>query len=135
MCAVGAQEDGYALLQRERLDAALAALARADSLERDPRKVVFHAADAGLMAFAYAASGRYDEARREASRALAIYPHNRNARIVLAADAERMNRLEEAEAHLDTLQAVDPYDAKAVAMRGEIAALRRLLGGTGQRAR
>ncbi len=130
--ALIALEDGYALLLRRQFDAALASLARADSLERDPRKVVFRAATVGLVAFAYATSGRYDEARRQANRALVIYPHNRNARIVLAADAERMGRLEEAEAQLDTIQADDPSDAKAAAMRGEIAAMRGLPPATGR---
>jgi Tfp pilus assembly protein PilF len=118
------QEVGYALLQQEQFDRALATLARADSLEPDPRAVVFHANSAGLRAFAFETSMRFDEAKREARRAIAIDGHNRNARLVLAAEAIRAGELDEADGQLDSLLADDPRDAKGLQLREAVAAAR-----------
>ena len=122
--AIRVQEDAWALLQAEQFERALAAFARADSLERDPRAIVFRANNAALRSFAYEASNRFGEARREAVRALAIDAHNRNARLVMVAEAMHVRAFDAADAHLDSLLADYPHDAKAEQLRGDIAAAR-----------
>jgi tetratricopeptide (TPR) repeat protein len=122
--AVIAQSRAYEQIQAADFSAALASLARADSLERDPRAIVFRAKTRGLRAFALELSGQREEALREAEAALALHPHNDNARLVLASEALQRGDVAAGEAQLDTLLADNPTQAAALQMKARIEAAR-----------
>lgn len=107
-------------IDRQRWDVALEELARADSLQRDPGARLFASMVAGKRALALGGLGRWDEADREAARALALWAANDDARYALVLSALRAGRLREAEAMLDTLVRSHPSDPM----------LRELLGDT-----
>lgn len=71
-------------LAEHRIADVLAWTARADSLDHDPRNALFSASVASKRADALIALGRWDEAEREARRALALYPLDQDARVLIA---------------------------------------------------
>lgn len=118
--ALVAQEDAFDLLRAGRVDEAAALFARADRLEPDTSAAVFHGANAGMTAFAYATVRRDDEARLEAQRALRLHPHDRNARLVLAMDAFRKGDSAEARRLAGLILQDDGTDAKALALMSQL---------------
>ena len=122
--ALRVQEEAYAQLGAQHFAVALAALARADSLARDPRAVVFHAHNISMRAFALEITGNGDEAEREALHALAVYPHDYNARLVLAAEGLQHGHLDAADRQIDTLLADNPGQPAGLKLRDAIAAAR-----------
>lgn len=99
------------LIDRQRWDVAMGALAHAESLQSDPGARLFASMVAGKRALALGGLGRNDEAEREATRALALWAANDDARYALVVNALRTGRLREAEAMLDTLIRSHPNDA------------------------
>ncbi len=108
IAASRAQEDAYLALVAKRFDEAIRLYARAESLETDSLAYVFHAENLGGHAFALEMLERPDEAVPIARRALALYPKDVNARLVLASDALVHGRFDEGERWIDALLADDP---------------------------
>ncbi len=96
------------LIQRERWALAMDALARADSLQRDPGARLFASMVAGKRALALGGLGRTEESERQAARSLALWAGNDDARFAQVVAALSAGRLREAEALLDTLVRTHP---------------------------
>jgi tetratricopeptide (TPR) repeat protein len=122
--AIRVQEEGFAALRAQRFEEAIASFARSDSLWRDPHAVVFHASNVGLTAFALGTSGHGAQAEPLARTALAIYPHNENARFVIATEAARRGDYDMANGQLDSLLADNPRRPSALQLRAAIAGMR-----------
>jgi tetratricopeptide (TPR) repeat protein len=95
-------------------DSVLAALDRADALQRDRAASVFLSTLEAKRALCLLDLGRRDEAGAQARIALREWPANFDSRYVLARLAFDAGRLAEAEAQLDTLLATHPDDAGAI---------------------
>lgn len=98
------------LIDRQRWDVALGALARADSLQQDPGARLFASMVAGKRALALSGLERMDESDREAARALTLWAANDDARYAKVLNALRTSRLADAETMLDTLVRSHPRD-------------------------
>ncbi|HTR96498.1 MAG TPA: hypothetical protein VMH61_01230 [Candidatus Acidoferrales bacterium] len=118
------QSKAIADFRAGRYDSCLGEFTRADSLEPDPRAVVFHSESAGARAYALGMLERYDAARAEALRARAIDADNINARLVLVILDLGERRYDRAEALLDSLLADAPTQTTALEMQRTLRALR-----------
>lgn len=105
--------------------ATMAALERAEALQKDPGADVFLGLIAAKKALAFAGTGRPADAERSALDALERWPTNPDSRYVLAYLREKEGRWGEAAAQLDTLLSQYPGDAGAKALRERIRAERR----------
>jgi tetratricopeptide (TPR) repeat protein len=103
-----------------RAEPALVALARADSLERDPSAAIFLGDNAGRRAAALISVGRYDEAEREARTALRTSRLDVGARYVLALTWLAKKDRPRALAEIDSLLRVAPRDPDALELRAAI---------------
>jgi hypothetical protein len=110
--AMRAQENAYQRLLAGDCPAVFAACDLADSLEPDPRAVVFHGDNLGLRAAALETSMQGAAAVREARRALVLNPHNCNTRIVLASEALEHGELDGANLQIDSLLSEDPVSQR-----------------------
>jgi tetratricopeptide (TPR) repeat protein len=90
---------------------ALAALARADSLQRDPAAAVFRATTEALRSVCLLMLGQEAEAERQARHALEQWDGNQYSRYTLARLAIGRQRYAEAEALLTSQLALYPEDA------------------------
>ena len=109
-------------LRRDDVEGALAELAAADSLQRDPGALAFRADVMARRAYAWARSGRGDDAVAEARRAVRLSPENRGAHLTLASILEARGETAAARAELDTiLRRVEP-DADVERLRRQIEA-------------
>jgi tetratricopeptide repeat protein len=114
------------LIDQQRWQPALDALARSDSLQHDPAARLFESMVAGKRALALGGLGRTEEAERQAARALTLWPGNDDARFARLVAALSGGRLRDAEALLDTLVRAHPSDTL---MRRIQADTRRALAG------
>jgi hypothetical protein len=105
--------------------ATMAALDRAEALQRDPGADVFYGTVAAKKALAFAGQGDLEAAVLEASRGLERWPSNPDSRYVLAFVMEKEGRLDAAAAQLDTLLSQYPGDSGARDLRARIEAARR----------
>lgn len=110
------------VLKAGRFAEGLHELARADSLEHDPRNAVFLAIVAGKRAVTLGNLGDREGAAEWARRALAHYPQDADARVVLASLLLDANRVAEAAAQVDTQLVYYPRDTGALALRDSIRA-------------
>lgn len=97
-------------------------LARAESLQTDAQARVFRGLVLGKRALANAYLRNTGDAEREAQASLALWRDGTDARLVLAGLWANSGRLNEAEAQLDTLLAIDPGDKRAQALGASIQA-------------
>jgi hypothetical protein len=103
---------------------ALAELARADSVEPEPRARLFHAQVAGRRAMLQLLHGSPLDAEREARHSLALWSDGDDARLTLALLESARGRLDEAEAQVDTLLYVYPENKGGLALRAQLRAAR-----------
>jgi hypothetical protein len=96
-----------------------------------PRAVVFRTRVAGARAFALATGGQREVAVREARRALALHPHDDNARLVLASDLLQHGAMDAAGLQLDSLLTDNPAQAGALRLKRQIAGARSVGAGSG----
>ena len=122
--AMRAQDRAYRRIVASQWAASFAPLALADSLTADPRYVVFHADNAGYRAFALLQLFRYAEAEAEARRSLALVPTSRNGLLVLGSALATRGRWDEALESVEHLLRLDPGNASAQRLRGNILARR-----------
>ncbi len=122
--ALRTQIAGYELLQQSRWAEALAAFARAESLQVDTAATEFRAYDEGRSAYVLVQLGRFAEGERRARRALALDPTDANAAYVLALALAQQRRYDESELVLDALARVAPADPDAQSLRAAIAEAR-----------
>jgi tetratricopeptide (TPR) repeat protein len=123
--AIDAQREGLDRLRAGDWPAALAALARADSLQLDRRALVFRGDLAGRRAYVLAQLGRWDEAGREARTALAAAREDVGARYVVALVHAVRRDPARAHAELDTVLAMRPEHEDALALREALEAISR----------
>jgi tetratricopeptide (TPR) repeat protein len=118
---------GSELAEHGRLDAALATLARADSLQAGwPPAPTFSGSVAGLRALALFRLGRAAEAEREARRGLTLLPQNFGAEFLLAALAFQRGELDTAARYVDAVLAFRPHDPDARNLRDQVDRARRV---------
>jgi tetratricopeptide (TPR) repeat protein len=120
--AMHAQDRAYHRIRAGAWEASFPLLAAADSLQPDPRDVVFHGDNAGYRAFALLQLHRHDEAEAEARRALALTSTQRNGMTVLSMVFLLRGELDEALALADHLLRIDKSDASAQRLRAAILA-------------
>lgn len=117
---------GSVFAERGQLDAALAALARADSVQSHwPPAPTFSGSVAGLRALALLKFGHAAEAEREARRGLALLPQNFGAEFLLAVLAFQHGELDTADRYVNAVLAFRPNDQDARALREQIQRARR----------
>ncbi len=107
-------------IRASRYPAALAKLARADSLARDPAALVFAGQVAGVRAIALAGMNRFEAAELEGRRACMLWRGNTYGHHALAYVAFREGKLAAAEAEVDSALGADPTYAAALALRDAI---------------
>lgn len=129
--AMRAQDRGYRALREGRWEAAIAALAHADSLDPDTTHEVFHGNNAGYRSLAFLRLGRVPEAEREARRALELDDRDKNANRVLCSTLAMQGRLEDATAVLVRMESLYAGEPWLVALRASIEDARRERSGGG----
>jgi hypothetical protein len=104
---------------------ALPQLARADSMQRDPRTRAFHSFVAGWSAMCLITMNRYPEAEREARRGTTLLHENVTAHYAFACMKFAKGDFLGSSAELDTALAIDPNDPGSLDLRPRVlAALR-----------
>ena len=107
-------------VDRDDWNAAMAELARADSLQPDTTARVFRSRVAGRRAFSLAQLGRTAQAEREARSALALWRECSDARYAPAWVLAAAGRDSQSIAHLDTLISFYPANRAAAALRDTV---------------
>jgi tetratricopeptide (TPR) repeat protein len=122
-------------IQSERYAEALVLLDRADSLQRDPNAVKYHVTIGAWRAYAWVETGRDSAAVALARRLVALDPEHLLLRQVLALGLSHLGRLGEALREIDAIEAIEPGDPTAAALRAGIdARLRAVRPGAAPRA-